>query len=154
MAFIRVPLSDEIANVSPALIEPFSLVTSASCRPLVATKTWLAAVLLEIVIGKLLVLATTPKGDKKDKEKAADKKESAKETEEPKKKFGFPRKKKDPSAEDHNHKDTHRPGTVLEPEEGAIVPETKVDADIEDPSKALSDEKPSEAEASKEERKS
>lgn len=100
------------------------------------------------------------KDDKKDKEKPADKKdkdkkEVEKEPQEPKKKFGFPHKKKDPNAEDHNHKDTHKPGTVLEPEEGVIVPETKVDADIEDPNKALTeDEKPTEEAKAKEEQKS
>jgi F-type H+-transporting ATPase subunit alpha len=74
------------------------------------------------------------KKDKKDKNEKEHPKEQKKE--EHKKKFGFPHKKK-PETEDHNHKDTHTPGTVLEPEEGVIVPETKVDADIEDPNKAL-----------------
>lgn len=93
------------------------------------------------------------KEDEKKKDKdAKDKKEAKpadeKPKEEHKKKFSFKKKKE---AEDHNHKDTHKPGTVLEPEEGVIVPETKVDADIEDPNKALTEEeKAAEAEKAKE----
>lgn len=66
--------------------------------------------------------------------------------EEHKKKFSLrPKKKK---TDDHHHKDAHKPGTIFEPEEGVELPETKVDADIEDPNKALA------ASESKEEQKS
>ncbi len=42
---------------------------------------------------------------------------------------------KKPSARSHGHRDSHAPGTIFEPEEGADVPETRVDADIDDPNK-------------------
>ncbi len=79
---------------------------------------------------------------KKDTDAKSDKDEdkSKEEKKEHKKKFSFKHKKKE-ETEDHNHKDTKKPGTVLEPEEGVIVPETKVDADIEDPNKALAEKK-------------
>ncbi len=42
---------------------------------------------------------------------------------------------KKPEAGRHGHRDSHAPGTIFEPEEGADVPETRVDADIDDPNK-------------------
>jgi len=86
------------------------------------------------------------KDDDKKKDKDSKDKKEEKPKEEHKKKFSFKKKKE---TEDHNHKDTHKPGTVLEPEEGVIVPETKVDADIEDPNKALTEEQKAAAETEK-----
>lgn len=75
--------------------------------------------------------------DKKDKKEKTDKPKPEDKKQEHKKLFPFKDKKKHKEADDHNHKDTRAPGTIVEPEEGAEVPETKVDADIEDPNKAL-----------------
>lgn len=90
--------------------------------------------------------------EKGHEDKKEDKAKDKPKQEDRKKKFSFKPKKKD--TEDHNHKDTHKPGTVLEPEEGVIVPETKVDADIEDPTKVLTEEQKAEVEKHDEGQKS
>lgn len=98
---------------------------------------------------------TEDKPDKEKKDKKEKKKDDKKEKSEPKEEdhkeepapektaLDAPAEKQDEpqdKEEEHRrHKDTHRPGTVLEPEEGAKVSESEVDADIEDPTKALSE---------------
>lgn len=53
------------------------------------------------------------------------------------KKQDEPKKEQSDDEKKSGFKDTHRPGTVLTPEEGAQVSESEIDADIEDPTKAL-----------------
>jgi len=88
------------------------------------------------------------KGDKKDKDKDKDKKkkddkkkdkkdEQPKEEPKPAEENTEAAKPDDSQPEDATHRDVNAPGTTVAPQEGAEVPETKVDPDIENPDKEL-----------------
>lgn len=80
--------------------------------------------------------------DKKDDEPHEKKEQkepvSEKPEEKPEEKPQEPEHKKEAKRDkkfSRQYKDTHTPGTILEPEEGAQVAETRVDADIDDPNR-------------------
>lgn len=93
----------------------------------------------------------SPKKDKPEKPKEAPAKESEEApAEKPKEEVKETRRDKKVSS--RQYKDTHAPGTILEPEEGVEVAETRVDADIDDPNRITNQQNSDQQEAVEEQK--